>query len=159
MIMEGISSSVLQFARRGVAQPVDSARFNAPSGAAVDNLKQNQEVENVGNSSVEEDKVNLSLRGNAQSKPPAVPEESQVQKEDVKQEESVINKMVQEMNQKLDRSNLHLRFGTDEESGLRYFQLYDKENGDVIKQFPPEGMLEMAAQLKDLTGIIFNENV
>jgi flagellar protein FlaG len=68
-----------------------------------------------------------------------------------------LDSLVQALNQHMSRSNLRLRFGTDEESGLDYFQLYDRKNGDVVKQYPPEEVLELTAQLQDLAGTMFNQ--
>ena len=157
MITEGISNISLQLVRRDDASSRDSSRNDASPSETVANLKQSP-IEDASNGALKvADKVDVST-GEA-----PISEISRASSEDnakeVKESESAIKKMVQEMNQKFDRTSLRLRFGTDEESGLEYFQLYDRKNGDVVKQFPPEGMLEMVANLKDMTGIIFNENV
>lgn len=153
MITEGISNNGLQLVRRGEAKSADSSRYDASPGEAVDNLNTSRGGNPPSGALEATDTIDLSQKTDADSKMAGLSHEAQ------KDTESVIKKMVQEMNQKFDRSGLHLRFGKDQESGLDFFQLYDKKNGDVVKQYPPEEMLDMVAQLRNMAGIIFNENV
>jgi flagellar protein FlaG len=57
------------------------------------------------------------------------------------------------------KNNHSLRFKTDEETGIQFFQIVNKQSGDVVKQFPPEEMIQLADNLHNLSGIIFNQDV
>jgi len=157
VITEGISNKQLQLVQRGDAVSRDSSRYSASPGEAVDNLKTPDEKSILGSVDLA-DKVDIS-RNQVEAKQEGETELEKAQEAAKVRAESVVDTMIQDLNDKFDRSSLRLRFGTDEESGLEYYQLYDRNNGDVIKQYPPEEMLDMMAQLKDLTGVIFNENV
>jgi len=154
VITEGISNNQIQLVRREEAESKDSSRFNKASPSeAVDNLKTNLGEPDSPGFLDSNDIVNPSQKPDADSEAAGLSSETQ---EDT---ESVVEEMVREMNQKFDRSGLHLKFGTDQESGLEYFQLIDKQNGNVIKQYPPEERLEMVARMRDMAGVIFNEKV
>ena len=72
------------------------------------------------------------------------------------EEEARLEKVTQELNGKLNE-NLSLKFGQDEESGVSFFQLVEKDTGDVVRQFPPESILEFRDKFKDAAGLIFNQ--
>ena len=52
--------------------------------------------------------------------------------------------------------NLRIKFLTDENTGKDYFQLIDKETGEVIRQYPPDEMLRMAEKFQDVSSLIFS---
>jgi flagellar protein FlaG len=155
VITEGISNKGL-FVQRGDAQSVDSSRLNASPSETVEFLVIPQKNQPDSKSLATQDRLDLSIKGQNEASDPTLGNEKESRMEDAK---SVVEEMIQDLNEKFDRSSLRLRFGTDQDSGLDYFQLYDRKNGDVIKQFPPEEMLEMVADLKQMTGVIFNQSV
>ena len=53
--------------------------------------------------------------------------------------------------------NKHLSFFIDEESGKQGVKIIDMKTKEVIKQIPPEEMLELAARLKERIGAIIDE--
>jgi uncharacterized FlaG/YvyC family protein len=150
VITEGISNNGIQLVRRGDASLRETSSYASP-GEAVNNLKLDQGKPASPGSLEATDRVEISEEKRAE---PTKAEENASEKsagmssEAQKNAETVIKDMVNEMNQKFDRTGLRIRFGTDQESGLDYFQLYNKKNGDVVKQYPPEAMLDMVANLK-----------
>ncbi|MCK4577870.1 MAG: flagellar protein FlaG [Candidatus Marinimicrobia bacterium] len=50
-------------------------------------------------------------------------------------------------------------FDVDDETGRHVVRVLNKETGDVIRQLPPEALLNLMAKMKKLTGLIFNEEV
>lgn len=61
-----------------------------------------------------------------------------------------------EVNERLN-NNLALRFGEDEETGKDFFQLIEKDTGDVVRQIPSEAILDFMERLQESTGILFSE--
>lgn len=54
--------------------------------------------------------------------------------------------------------NLALRFERDEETGRQIFQLVDKETGDVVRQIPPQQILEFSKRFQEfVSGLLFSE--
>ncbi len=53
--------------------------------------------------------------------------------------------------------NTSLRIEQDEESGRFIYQSIDNETGEVVRQFPPEDILEILALFRDPEGVIFDD--
>lgn len=49
-----------------------------------------------------------------------------------------------------------VRFGVHSESGRHFAVVRDRESGEVLKTIPGEAFLELAARLKDLSGLLVN---
>jgi len=54
-------------------------------------------------------------------------------------------------------TNTRLSFGYDEQSGRAFVMVIESGTGEVIKQIPPERMLEMLAQVRKQIGLILDE--
>ncbi|MGE5542001.1 MAG: flagellar protein FlaG [Bacillota bacterium] len=54
-------------------------------------------------------------------------------------------------------TNTRLSFGYDEQAGRAYVMVIESGTGEVIKQIPPERMLEMLAQVRKQIGLILDE--
>ncbi len=72
-------------------------------------------------------------------------------------------KELQEFNQNIDRS---LQFKVDEELGVTIVRVIDKETEELIRQFPPEELINLSRRLKDLneqqaanSGVLLQEKV
>lgn len=68
-----------------------------------------------------------------------------------------LEKITEELNEKLNQ-NLSLRFGEDKKTGVDYFQLVEKETGDVVQQIPSQDMLDFVQKFKDFSGLLFNQD-
>lgn len=73
-----------------------------------------------------------------------------------KAERERIKKIAAELNDKLNE-NLSLKFGHDEKSGKDFFQLVEKDSGDVIRQIPSEEILDFMRKFKDFAGLLFSQ--
>ena len=80
-------------------------------------------------------------------------------KEEVKSEIEEL----QQFNQSIDRS---LQFKVDDELGVTIVRVIDKETDELIRQFPPEELLNLSRRLKELneenvsnSGILLQEKV
>ena len=69
-------------------------------------------------------------------------------------------KVVQEANKTLEQfKNKQLSFFVDKKSGKQGVRIIDAETKKVIKQIPPEEMLELAARIKEQVGAIIDETI
>ena len=50
-------------------------------------------------------------------------------------------------------------FDVDEETGRSVVRVMNKETGEVIRQVPPEELLTLVARMRQLSGLIFSEEV
>ncbi len=48
-------------------------------------------------------------------------------------------------------------FDVDDATGRSVVRVLNKETGDVIRQLPPEALLNLVARMRQLSGLIFNE--
>jgi len=85
--------------------------------------------------------------------------ETEINKEDVTNQ---IEKL-QQFNQSIDRS---LQFKVDDELGVTIVRVIDKETDELIRQFPPEELINLSRRLKELnethtgnSGVLFQEKV
>ena len=70
---------------------------------------------------------------------------------------------IQQFNQSIDRS---LQFKVDEELGVTIVRVIDKETDELIRQFPPEELINLSRRLKELneqntgnSGVLLQEKV
>jgi len=55
--------------------------------------------------------------------------------------------------------NKSLEFSVHQDSGRDVIKVIDKNNGDLIKQYPTEEVLDLVSKLSDATGSFVNEEV
>ena len=92
----------------------------------------------------------------AQSPQEAKKEEEQKEKEGrlapgTMSEESV-NEMTETFNELMDKINCNIEFKYNKEANMLNVKMIDKETKEVIKQFPPEEMIENMIKAKDWLG-------
>ena len=107
----------------------------------------------------EEDSVQLSATAVAIEEPKESEEEQQVivNSVDLKEKtEERFAKLADEVNKKLE-STLKVRFGQDEDTGIDYFQLYERKSGDVVRQFPTEELIDAIERTRDVTSLFVSE--
>lgn len=54
--------------------------------------------------------------------------------------------------------NTRLRIDQDDETGRFIYQNVDAESGEVIKQFPPESILEFLSYYREVAGLAVDDN-
>lgn len=65
-------------------------------------------------------------------------------------EENELKSAVENANKLMDLSSYHLKFKIDEESNRTQVKLIDNETQEVIREVPPERMLELSAHIKQV---------
>ncbi|NPV69690.1 MAG: flagellar protein FlaG [Firmicutes bacterium] len=58
-----------------------------------------------------------------------------------------------------DLLNARLSFCYHQESGRVYVQVISRESGEVLRQVPPEQMLDLIARVREAVGLIVDEKV
>ena len=59
---------------------------------------------------------------------------------------------VEQANKLMELFNRDLRFETNQETGIVQISIVDKNDGKVIKQIPPDHVLNMVARIMDIIG-------
>ncbi len=66
-------------------------------------------------------------------------------------------KLMEEVQDYLDNLNIQLSFDVHEKTGEMVVQVLDRETGDLIRQLPPENLLDLKDKLNELRGVLFHQ--
>ncbi len=70
-----------------------------------------------------------------------------------------LQKTLEEMNKSLELKNIALNYSIDEGTKEIVVKVVEKSSNRVIRQIPPEEALRLRGHIKELLGMIFDENV
>lgn len=65
-------------------------------------------------------------------------------------------KMVKDIQDRLDSMGNRLNFSLREDPNAVVVQVTDRESGELVKQFPPEEVLDLRKKLDELVGLLFD---
>lgn len=68
------------------------------------------------------------------------------------------NDAIKAVNDYVEMFNNKVSFSIDEKS-RKIIHVYDNETGELIRQIPPEEMIQLIDKLEEIAGIIFNNKV
>jgi flagellar protein FlaG len=66
-------------------------------------------------------------------------------------------KLMAEVQDYLDNLNIQLSFDVHEKTGEMVVQVLDRESGELIRQLPPENLLDLKDKLNELRGVLFHQ--
>lgn len=89
----------------------------------------------------------LQTATNAPPMPPTRPEPSAQTRAQASDQPNDIEKIVSEINKKLQAGNHQVRFEMDKNTKQVIFRLIDSDSGEVLRQIPPDDVLRMAEQM------------
>ena len=114
--------------------------------------------QNSNNSNSIENQKNITKLDNAEYLKNAEKIEDKKQKLTEVAKQDDFNDTVNSVNDYVEMFNNKVHFTIDEKS-REIIHVYDKESGDLIRQIPPEEMIELVDKLEEVAGIIFNNKV
>lgn len=79
-------------------------------------------------------------------------DQQQLTREDTEELSDVLNDIAKIFNSRL-------QFRVHEETERLYVQFVDRDSGEVIKQIPPEELLELSAKIQKMVGLILDKYV
>ena len=85
-------------------------------------------------------------------------EAQQKEKEDAKLDEKSVSAMTEELNKLMDNINCNLSFTYHKEVDVMSVKMIDKKTDEVIKEFPPEEMVESMIRAKEWIGAFLDKN-
>jgi len=125
------------------------------------NTISNNSIVDIGVSDInvknDRDSVNSNKTEQAVIKDIKVTEEQSQAKADVSVEQLEV--VAQKLQEFVGKMNKGLEFLVDQDSGRDVIKVIDKTNGDIIKQYPSEEVLDLVTKLSEATGSLFNEQV
>ncbi|HUX07587.1 MAG TPA: flagellar protein FlaG [Acidobacteriota bacterium] len=96
----------------------------------------------------------------ARAEDPAVPtaERAGVEKQDQTQlATQQVEDITKVLNENARLFNISLQFRVDEDINRIVVSVFDKETEEVIRQVPPEALLQLSKSLDQMVGLLFNE--
>ena len=72
---------------------------------------------------------------------------------------SKIENIAQAMDQYVKSMQTDLKIQVHEATGNIIVKVLSKEDGRIIREIPPEKLLNLAAKMEEMAGVLFNENV
>jgi len=71
-----------------------------------------------------------------------------------------LQQMIERANRQLSGAgNQHLSFGYEERLNRLYVQIKDNATGEVVREIPPQKLIEQQAAMSEMIGIIIDRNV
>jgi flagellar protein FlaG len=74
-------------------------------------------------------------------------------------QEQQLDNLLKKLNVNTDIINKGIRFEKDNYYDKMIVRVYNRETGDVIKQIPPQDILEFAKKSEEIAGILFDKTV
>lgn len=74
-------------------------------------------------------------------------------------QEQQLDNLLKKLNVNTDIIDKGIRFEKDNYYDKMIVRVYNRETGDIIKQIPPQDMLEFAKKSEEITGILFDKTV
>ena len=87
------------------------------------------------------------------------PEETKDRTGVVEPDRKELGELVGQIQNYLEDLNIKLSFKLHEETGDVVVTVINKDTGEVIRQIPPEELLELREKLEELTGVLLNGKV
>ncbi|MDX1519172.1 MAG: flagellar protein FlaG [Gammaproteobacteria bacterium] len=70
-----------------------------------------------------------------------------------------VNRIVEDLNHKVQDIRRELRFSYNEESGRTVISVLDSETKEIIRQIPPEEVVALAEHFEDHSGLLMSARV
>lgn len=80
-------------------------------------------------------------------------------KADPKETKKTLEHITEGINGFLKETARHLSFNIHEETGHITVQVISEETGDVIREIPPSELLDIAARIQEMVGVLIDEEV
>ena len=90
---------------------------------------------------------------------PPVTDEEEFHLEPGTLDEETVSLMTDQLNELMDKINCNLEFKYNKEDNLMTIKMIDKKTQEVIKEVPPEEMIENMVKAKDWLGAFIDQNI
>ncbi|MBR1398317.1 MAG: flagellar protein FlaG [Selenomonadaceae bacterium] len=121
-----------------------------------DSPKNNQVIIDTKNMKVDDIDSIFEKDDNAQSQ---IEDEEDFHLEPGTLDEDTVSLMTEQLNELMDKINCNLEFKYNTEVNLMTIKMIDKKTQEVIKEVPPEEMIENMIKAKDWLGAFIDKNI
>jgi flagellar protein FlaG len=87
-------------------------------------------------------------------------EQKAAEEKQARKDQQVTEEMLKELEQDIEAMhNVELRFSKHNDTGRTMIKVMDKENDEIIREIPAEEVLNLAAKIEEMIGILFDTEV
>lgn len=87
-------------------------------------------------------------------------EQKAAKEKETRENQPVTEEMLKELEQDIETMhNVGLRFSKHNDTGRTMIKVMDKENDQIIREIPAEDVLDLAAKIEEMIGILFDKEV
>jgi flagellar protein FlaG len=87
-------------------------------------------------------------------------EQKAAEEKQARENQEVTEEMLKELEQDIETMhNVGLKFSKHNETGRTMIKVLNKENDEVIREIPSEDVLDLAAKIEEMIGILFDREV
>jgi flagellar protein FlaG len=79
--------------------------------------------------------------------------------EDVKLSSEELQRIIQEIKRKLDYLNRYLKIDIDQDLEIPVVKIFEKDTNRLIRQIPPDHLLQIMKRIDQMLGVFLNERV
>lgn len=73
--------------------------------------------------------------------------------------ERELQKVIQEIRKKLDYLNRYLKIDIDDQLEIPVVKIFEKDTNRLIRQIPPDHLLELMRRIDEMLGVLLSERV
>lgn len=125
------------------------------SGAHHHMIRQQQLLSGAGGSAVAPTEA-VGLQGRSEG---AIVSSAATKEEVVELDDPVIEELLESVNRRLITADKRLQFLIHEETGRVQLKVVERFTGEVIREVPPEKLLDLVARIHELIGLLIDETV
>ena len=109
---------------------------------------------------VSQQKTLESIRKEIENQTKKITEEKQAQNQDQnKIDNEQLQKIIQEIQRKFDYFNRYLKITIDDQLEIPVVKILEKDTNRLIRQIPPDYLLELMKKIDEMLGVLMNERV
>lgn len=87
-------------------------------------------------------------------------EQKATEEKQARENQQVTEEMLEELEQDIETMhNVGLKFSKHNDSGRTMIKVLNKENDEIIREIPAEDVLDLAAKMEEMIGILFDKEV
>lgn len=87
-------------------------------------------------------------------------EKKATEEKEARENKQVTEEMLKELEQDIKTMhNVGLKFSKHNDTGRTMIKVLDKENDEIIREIPAEDVLDLAAKIEEMIGILFDKEV
>jgi len=122
----------------------------------VDSFKSVSNVNRQNFNNEKNNKKRIEVENSIKSRPESLQEENEYSKQELEED---VKESVKDINEIVEKVKEDLAFEIHDETERMMVKVIDRKTQEVIKELPPEEMLDLTARIHEMVGLLIDEKV